>query len=108
MLQEATGSITDGCRDIKIFAGATSSTTEQLVVSYAQDPFRYVILSNGYGWGMHINWLRDSYSGGKEEENSFNFDLARMEKMASDDFISVPDGLDSLEDFTSWLREAIK
>ena len=35
----------------------------------------------------------------------FNFDLARMERMVSDDFVTVPDGLESLDDFDQWLRE---
>lgn len=41
-------------------------------------------------------------------EFPFNFNLQRMERAISDEFITVPDGLDSLDSFTSWLRESVK
>lgn len=40
--------------------------------------------------------------------NVFNFNLDRIEKRVNDRFIEVPDNIDSLEDFTSWLREIVK
>lgn len=41
-------------------------------------------------------------------EFPFNFDCQRMERSVSDDFLTVPDGLDSLESFTSWLKESVR
>jgi len=41
-------------------------------------------------------------------EFPFNFNLQRMESAASDDFLTVPEGLASLDAFTSWLRESVK
>lgn len=35
----------------------------------------------------------------------FNFDLPRMEARVKDQFLSVPDGLNTLDDFDLWLRE---
>ncbi|AHF77935.1 Phage-associated protein [Sodalis praecaptivus] len=41
-------------------------------------------------------------------EFPYNYDLSRIEKALSDDFITVPEGLETLDDFTTWLREAVK
>ncbi|MEB6354975.1 DUF4065 domain-containing protein [Klebsiella variicola] len=41
-------------------------------------------------------------------EFPFNFDLSRMEALAEGDFVTVPDNLNSLDDFTAWLKEAVK
>lgn len=41
-------------------------------------------------------------------EFPFNFDLNRMNAFVESDFIAVPNDLDSLDDFTAWLREAVK
>lgn len=38
----------------------------------------------------------------------FNYNLERMGKVLSDEFIAVPQGLNSVDDFTAWLREAVK
>lgn len=40
-----------------------------------------------------------------QAEFPFNFELDRMQKMVSGDFVTVPDGLETLDDFDDWLRK---
>lgn len=40
--------------------------------------------------------------------DGFNFDIEKMQQRVNDKFFEVPDGIDSIEDFTEFLRQSVK